>query len=199
MLLATERALALRCLACGRLRAHDFSLFSVSGTTSLDLECPCGSPKASITRRQGALALDCACIACGECHLISIPVKECSGLPWIDIACPRWGVLIGALGEAHRALRRVARGALEEVCWDLERSGYFSQPGAMRAALEAVQAAAELDELRCGCGCDRIEVDVYPDKLELVCMSCRAAAVIDAGSVGEAPGPRLDATGNGYN
>ena len=77
-------------------------------------------------------------------------------------------------------MRSCARGSLGELALDPEREGYFVNPRGDESVLGAVQAAAEVDRLGCACGQRRIEIEIYPEKVELICTSCRSAAVLYA-------------------
>lgn len=182
MLLTAERALALRCLACGRLLAHPFSLFSLSKQTTpaLTFDCSCGRRTGSLLRRGRMIEIDYACIVCESYHSITLPIKPILRNGVTDLHCVATGVLLGCIGEEKEAVRSCARGSLEELALDPERERYFVNPEVMRSVLGALQAAAEVDRLGCACGQRQIEIEIYPEKVELICTFCQSAAVLYA-------------------
>src|SRR5690606_35642635 len=161
MLLTAERALALRCLACGRLLAHPFSLFSLSKQTTpaLTFDCSCGRRKGSLFRRGRMIEIDDACIVCESYRSITLPIKPILRNGVTDLHCVATGVLLGCIGEEKEAVRSCARGSLQELWLDPERERYFVNPEVMRSVLGALQASAEVDRLGCACGQRQIEIE----------------------------------------
>lgn len=126
------------------------------------------------------IKIDCACVVCDAYHKISFPVREVVGAEAVDLICPQTGVAIGSCGDETSAMRAAARDTLDAMVLDPECDGYFVSPGVMHALLQAIQAAAELERLSCGCGDDAVEVDIYPEKVELICTSCDSTVVLYA-------------------
>mgnify|MGYP007100548937 CR=1 FL=1 len=57
---------------------------------------------------------------------------------------------------------------------------YFTRPEVMFQVLGHLKSLAEKENLICQCGNRRIKVDVFPDKLELRCISCHSLLIIYA-------------------
>lgn len=185
MLRETERALAFRCLACGRLHAHRFSLFALSQQSLLALDCSCGCRKSSLWRRGRMMRIECACIVCDTFHTIVLPINQIARGDVVALVCPRTGVAIGSVGDEASAMSAAAHDALDGMVLDPQYREFFRSPRVMHALLQGLQGAMELDRLACACGGDSIAVDVYPEKVELVCASCGSVVIIYAEDEGD--------------
>lgn len=187
MLRKTERTLAFRCLACGRLHAHRFSLFELSQRSPLAFDCSCGCRKASLLRRGRTMMIDCACVVCDVFHKIILPVNRVAREEVVDLACPSTGVVLGSVGDDASVMKAASQDALDAMVLDPEYSDFFRNPRVMHALLQALQGALELDRLSCACGGGPVEVDIYPDKVELVCATCESVVVIYAEDEADLP------------
>jgi hypothetical protein len=80
---------------------------------------------------------------------------------------------MGFVGEAADVVELVElwEGELEQEVLE-DWSGYFDHPEVMYELLERLHTLAEADELMCVCGSSRIEMEIFPDRLELSCTEC---------------------------
>lgn len=174
MLVQTERTLALRCSACGRLAIQPFSLFAFSKGRTHSVECPCGFRIALLNHRSRIPRTTFTCVVCEASHpqeLRRLWVREL-----ISLRCQATGVDVGYIGTEERVREAIAGdGSLESLLFDPECEGYFANPKVMHEVLSAVQAMAEVGRVRCACGADRVELDIYSERIELICSACGGA------------------------
>ena len=64
-----------------------------------------------------------------------------------------------------------------DVQIDLEE---FVNPQVMHGVLEKLQELAENNKIKCGCEHSSVGIDIYGDKVELVCSFCGSAVLIGA-------------------
>lgn len=77
MVLEKSTALAMRCSTCGRLKIDQLNIFELSGDTSSDLYCECGSKKISVTKKgSDYIKVDYYCIICDHEHSVVLPAQN---------------------------------------------------------------------------------------------------------------------------
>ena len=183
LLLSTGRMLAFRCPLCGRFSSHALSLFSFMRGRPLRINCGCGFNKMTISSAAHKNYLvRIACLACAGTHHIRLSRKEFWSEEIHRFRCAEIGVEIGYLGP-EQAVRKVVeddRDGLESIANDLGFDDFFNHPEVMLEVLGHLHFLAENENLSCQCGNRQIEVNVFPDKLELRCVSCESLLIVYA-------------------
>lgn len=183
MVIGTGRACCVRCPSCGRVEMHVFSLFNVSPTSSVRFKCGCGAVKAHISfRPRAGYVVRVRCPVCEREHAFPIKMREFAAARLLPLTCDETGLRLGFLGEPDCVEEAGAPSRLEigELIDELAASGYFSNSRIMRESLCALHAMARDGKLTCQCGNRCIEVQVFPDKLELHCPQCGSLILIYA-------------------
>ncbi|MGE5528408.1 MAG: hypothetical protein ACM3X6_04610 [Patescibacteria group bacterium] len=183
LLLSTSRTVALRCPLCGRFQIHTFSLFSFVRGRPLAITCGCGFNKMTISAAAHKnYRIQLACLACTGTHPVYLRRGELWGDALHRFHCPEVGAEVGYLGP-EQTVRRVAaeeRDRLDSIANDLGFDDFFIHPEIMLGTLAHLHFLAGSKNLGCQCGNQEIEVDVFPDKLELRCMSCDSLLIVYA-------------------
>jgi hypothetical protein len=174
----TEKKIALRCTLCGKLEQHVLSIFSFSGCHSHRIHCSCGFRKAVINMKDRRnVHIQVPCILCETEHVFTYPAKQFWGAGLEGLICPESAAELGYFGDDE-----TVQMAVEE--WEKTHSGgfdeYFNNPAVMFDMLNHLHQVAENRRLFCNCGSREIEVDLYPDCLELHCSRCSAISRIPA-------------------
>jgi|GEM_PF-3492144 hypothetical protein len=147
MLINTKFDLFVRCPNCGRGSAHDLSLFDLSKGRTISLPCPCGLTTARVRKYRGTITFLVACLICERFHFLSMPMRDlCSGKA-VNLYCPLTGAPL-ALGTES---------SLDPI---------------IDEALLILDDLALRGGILCQCGHGEMDVEPYPDRLELVCKSC---------------------------
>lgn len=181
MLVQTERTLALRCPACGRQHAQGFSLFGFTRVSSRTLHCDCGSEIARIERRGRVVRTAFTCLICDGLHECYFSTHRFLTATMIPIVCTQTGTELGCIGEPDAVQQALAgEDVLENLVFDPECVDYFENPRVMHDTLASIQAMAEVGRLGCACGNNRVELDIYPEKVELICPDCDSTVVLNA-------------------
>ncbi len=186
MLIATERTLALRCPVCGRLEFHKVSWFDFSGRSSLRIQCKCGFNKAILhTKNLQTYLLQMSCLVCEEVHILRFAKKEFWNDLLIPLQCPDTDQELGYIGSAAEIEKVVndKRDNADSIFNNLGFDDYFSNPQVMFETLNHLHQLAEESQLFCRCGNDQIEIDVFPEKLELRCPNCQSLHIIYAETI----------------
>lgn len=183
MLLSTGRTVALRCPLCGRFSLHSLSLFTFGRKRPLRVTCGCGFTKMTIsspTHKNYFVQL--ICLACTGTHRVHLKHKEFFGDSVIYLRCPEIDAIIGYIGSDRAVRDAVAADSkrVGSIANDLGFSDLFNQPEVMMEVLGHLHFLAENENLNCQCGNCQIEVDVFPDKLELRCVSCHSLLIVYA-------------------
>jgi len=121
-----------------------------------------------------------ACLACAETHLVRLGRQKFWGEEVCRFRCPEIDVEVGYLGPEQAVHRLVDEGReqLRNIANDLGFDDFFNYPQVMLGVLGHLHFLAENENLGCQCGNRQIEVDVFPDKLELRCVSCHSLLIV---------------------
>jgi len=176
MLINKETTLSLRCPACGILMADYVHAFSFSGNRQMDLECSCGQKKASIFREDNDnYILAFLCAICEQEHILSYSDEEI----WRNIPrplkCREAGIQVGKLGPQKGLI-----GKLETIAEHMQGDDFFINPGLVLNILDRLQGLAIEGKLFCYCGSQEVHVDLFADRIKLICQDCAGELLIAA-------------------
>ena len=177
MIVNSERALALYCPACQGIQDHVFSIFEISKYPR-HLQCSCGFVQGHIRHLEKHYELDLLSVAGDRIRLL-YSLREFLFLPLVAILEPQSGQEVGYLGHPYEveeaAFLLGDEWEYSDVQIDLDE---FVNPQVMHRVLEKLQELAENDRIKCGCEHPSVGVDIYADKVELVCSFCGSAVLI---------------------
>lgn len=173
MVFYSERALAILCPACQRTEVHVFSLFAIS-QGHFQLVCSCGFSQGHLRRVNKNFELDVLIVA-GERARIRLVRTELFCTPLLSLFSPLSGDHLGYLGYPREVENIVA-----ESSSLLPMFGNIVNPEIMSETLEVLQGLAEQQKIRCDCEHSSIGIDVYADRVDLVCAFCGSVVQIDA-------------------
>lgn len=186
MLVSTQRSVALRCPLCGRLDFNQITLFDFSGRVPVRISCKCGFNKLIInTRNYKEFFLQLPCLICEEIHIIRFSRQDFLKKSTLILRCAETAQELGYIG-ARDSIERVIRQKqddIESIINNLGFDDYFSNPQVMFEVLNHLHQIVEDNQLFCLCGNNHIEIDVFPEKLELHCPICQSLHIIYAETV----------------
>lgn len=183
MIVSTEATLAMRCPTCGKLEFHKISRFALTGWRKLQVNCSCGALKLVISAiRKKQYRLQIPCVLCGSQHLRTFTGNAFWPHGVIGFFCFDTGLELGYLGPVEEVQRLAGhREAVSGIPVDEFMSkDYFHNSEVMYAVLNHVHSLAERRMIYCQCGNQDIEVDVFPDRLELHCSNCDSINIVYA-------------------
>jgi len=186
VLVDTQRILALRCPLCGRLEFNNFSLFDFSGHTPAHIICKCGFNKLTVTTKNcREFYLQIPCLICEDIHILKFSREELWDNSLVPLHCGETGQELGYIG-IKTTLEKVVSKKQDDIESIVNNQGfedYFCNPQVMLEVLNHIHRIAADNKLFCLCGNDRIEIEVFPEKLELHCPACNSLHIIYAETI----------------
>lgn len=183
MLIPTTTVIALRCQFCGRMSFQGLSLFQFSRTRSHRFECTCGEELFSIiSKDRKVFWLQFICSMCESRHVIRLAKREIWSSQVFDLYCEDTGLEVGHTGPREAVRQRVQEQdkTLAEMAQQLGFTDYFENPDVMYQVLEHLHKIAENGNLYCSCGNQDVEIEIFPDFVELRCDHCLAKVTVMA-------------------
>lgn len=181
MVISTYTTVALTCPKCGKLDFYALSRFSMSGKGIAVLKCECGANLLSVGRNKGKTYwLEVECSMCEDTHFFAFNYKELWLGKLITLACEETGVEIGFIGSRELVRKNVENmdKSVQEMAEELGYGEYFNNPEIMYKVLEHLHTIADSGHLYCSCSNHNLEVEVYPDRMELHCNDCGAIGIV---------------------
>jgi len=187
MLISTQRTLALRCPLCGKMEFDPISWFDFSGKDSVQIKCKCGFNKLIINSKNNYrdFYFQIPCLICDEVHIIKFSKTELWGKINLVLRCTTNGQELGYIGSktAIEKLINQKRDDLDSVINNLGFDDYFTNPQVMYEILNHLHQLADSNQLFCHCGNNQIDIEVFPEKLELHCSFCQSLHIIYAETI----------------
>lgn len=183
MLFTSARTAALRCPLCGRFGVHPFTVFDFSSGRILKLKCECGYHKMTIsTRDYKEYSVQIPCLVCETTHHTQISREVLWGTEFHILRCPEHETEMGYIGRDSEVSDHIERhrNCDNSIANDEGFDDYFTSPDVMYQVLAHLHAISERGDLYCGCGQRNIDVEVFPERLELRCPSCKSVNVVYA-------------------
>jgi len=184
MLIATDAVLAMRCPECGKMDVHNFSRFAFPGGKAVFVRCSCQAPKLEVVKKRYGYVLELFCVVCETRHRFEFSGKILWSGEVVTLSCPETGLELGSIGPSAKIGEvEVVLGhekELEALFGEFVCSSYFHNPRIMYQVLVCLHSIAEHGGLYCQCGNCKIDVDIFPDRLELHCRDCDSINIIYA-------------------
>lgn len=171
VVVSTERTMALHCPACEKMQYHVFSMFELTKSPR-PLQCSCGFTQGHLAKKGRRYEVRLLCPS-GERLRLLYSLKEFSSAPLLSFLTPEDGEPLGFLGDYRQVEEAVAQ-------WEQENREEFTEPDVMHSILERLQALAREDKISCDCEHPSVGIDVFPDKVELICSFCGSAVLMGA-------------------
>ena len=188
MLIPTLNVAVLRCPSCGRLEYRSLCLFSFGGGRTWQAVCSCGTPLLTINRKKGRhFWLQYHCGMCGCLHVSHCDRQELWSREVLTLTCRETDLEAGFIGPREKVQRAVQRHdrTLAEVAQDLGFDDYLQKSDIMYQLLILVYQLAETGHVNCGCGNEDIEIEIFPDHLQLRCEACRTETNLPAATLAD--------------
>jgi len=182
MLIATDAVLTMRCPECGKVDVHNFSRFAFPRGKTVSINCSCGAVKLEVIKNRSSYLLKLACMVCETSHLHEISGKTLWSGEVTRLTCRETDLIVGNIGPVSKIGEIVMSHEQELGTFfgEVGRDSYFHNSRIMFEALNRLHDIVEDGELYCQCGNHKIEVDIFPDRLELHCKNCDSINIIYA-------------------
>lgn len=176
MVLSGDRTMALYCPACERLQYHKFAFFDISSSPR-PFQCNCGFTQGHIVKKKKRYEVRLLSPAGIQVRLL-YSFREFWAAPLLTFYFADEDEALGYLGNPQEVDQAVA-------AWnnDFVDPDDFEEPEIMSAILGYLQKLASASKISCECNHPAVGIDVYPDRVELVCSSCSSGIIIGATTV----------------
>lgn len=183
MIVATEFVVAVRCPSCGKMDFHSVSRFSFSNNNTHKITCTCGTPKLIIgTKNRQHYWFQIPCVLCETNHLVYYKAKQLWSNELNFFYCTDADIELGYFGpeEKVKTFSENYDNNIESLVEELGYDDYFNSPDIMFEVLNSLHEIAEEGFLYCDCGSFQIEIDIFPDRVELQCKNCNSVVIVYA-------------------
>jgi hypothetical protein len=186
MIITTGNVIAIRCPDCGTLEFHLLNLFAFGRQKKqVKIDCSCGAQLAVIgTKDFQTFWFQVNCLMCEAVHLINLSRKRVLAKKVEIVACEDTGVEVGYIGPKETVKRYIQQQdkSLREMADEIGFGEYFDSPEIMYQVLDYLYDIADSDKLYCECGNFQVDIDAFPERLELKCSHCDCNVVVYAES-----------------
>lgn len=183
MLIATNAVMAMRCPVCGKMEFHDFSRFAVCKSRPVTINCSCGAAKLIInTKNHSFYRLQIPCLVCETNHYMEVTGRSLWSCDVTRLSCYDTDLELGYIGPEPKIRQIISAQEQElvDLVDDVNDEGYFHNSDIMYEVLNCLHEIADQGDLYCQCGNLKIEVELFPDCLELHCRNCDSVNIIYA-------------------
>ena len=183
MLIKISTTIALSCPACGRLEREEINIFELPVGELKKLSCSCGAEKASIIKTEDSrVQINYFCLHCNKAHKVNVSSHQFwHSQNLITLSCRETGLNPGFFGPPDHVDEEIKKEKqdLELMAAELGFDD-FKNPDIMLQALDIIHDIAAEGALNCECGSDDINIELFSDKIQLICNNCGSHLNIDA-------------------
>jgi len=181
--IATSAVLAMRCSECGKMEFNDFSRFSFCRGKTVQICCSCGATKLTIsTKNLSSYWLQIPCLICDSKHFMEFTGKSLWSGEITCLSCQDTDLELAHIGPESKVAKMATsyEQELETLVDEFGCDDYFHNSEIMYEVLNCLHDIADHGALYCQCGNRKIEVELFPDCLELQCKNCDSVNIIYA-------------------
>lgn len=174
------KTLITRCRFCGRLRKYNLNLFNLMEGNKIEYKCECGETNIAIQKIGNSYKAKIGCFSCGYKHSIELSLKDI--LKEKNILHCIYGSKLCFLGSEKKANQivlenQISMGKSENIAYGEK---YFNNFKIFAKALKQLYYLNSEEKINCDCGRSDIQIQLFSDRLELKCKSCRSVKIIFA-------------------
>ncbi len=186
VLVTTNTVLTLHCAKCGKINLFALSRFRCGKRGNVHFSCECGSSLLEISRKaRNIYCLRVVCCICQTDHCLNLPGREIWHQGVQSLLCENTGLILGYTGSKEEVRKAINKEAdvFREITAQLEDKDFYINPPIMLQVLDTLRRLSESEQIKCSCGQSNLEMETYPDRVEIRCTDCQAVEIIFAESV----------------
>lgn len=186
VLVTTNTVLTLHCPKCGKINLFVLSRFRCGKRSNVHFSCECGSSLLEISRKERNIyCLRVVCYMCQTDHCLNLPGKKIWHQGVQPLICENTGIVLGYTGSKEEVRKAINKEAdvFQEITAQLEEKDFYVNPPIMLRVLDSLRRLSEREQITCSCGQSDLEMETYPDRVEIRCTDCQAVGIIFAESV----------------
>ena len=174
-----------KCPICGEMQKYKLNIFSFSGNKAVILSCHCKKSYILITvGKNNKYTLSSPCIACNEFHKFELSAKTFWNGDIICFACPVLETDLFYAGDIVK-INEECTEYNDETDLIMNELGYDNleeeNPFVAEIA-DYLMSLSSKNKIGCNCDCNDIKMQVFYDRIEMLCTDCLTKTVIDASS-----------------
>ena len=181
MVISGCKTFILRCRFCGRLREYEFNIFQIMANNKVEYRCKCGENNVIIKRQDDKeIVIEIGCFNCGDKHYHKLSLKDI--LKDDNILYCLHGSKLSFLGSKNIG-NQILLGEqinIKEINIGKAGKDYFNNSDILAKALNKIYALNKENKLSCDCGNPKINIEFFPDRMELKCSNCKSVSIIFA-------------------
>lgn len=183
MIIDSSIFIAVRCGACSKLETHEISIFQLEKGEYYQVDCLCESYSFYIKTydfKNIFFKIPCSC--CDGEHVFNYRLKDIMGENIYFGACETTREVVLCVGNKTHIEEKVERmnQEIDHIMEELGYETYFHNADIMIEGLNRIHNIAEQHNLYCDCGSSEIDMNLFPDRIELRCLKCSSLNVIYA-------------------
>ena len=174
------KSIVVRCRFCGRLRRYELNIFNINENNVQEYKCKCGETNVKLARINNKVKLEIGCFSCGEIHHFILDLQKM--LKSKNILYCIFGEKLCFLGSKEKANQIILENQTN-LCDNSSISyegDYFTNFNILEKVLKHIYALNKDGKINCDCGKSKIDIQLFPDRLELKCNNCKSVKMIFA-------------------
>lgn len=181
MLINGCKTIVIRCRFCGRLRKYSLNIFNIMANSGIKYKCKCGETNIFIRKgNKNSLRIEIACFSCGDKHFYKVNLDEM--FKERNMLYCIYGPELCFLGSGKKANqilleKQISLGKSENATYG---DSYFNNFKILGKALKQLHGLNKEQKIDCDCGKSEIDIQLFPDRLELRCSNCHSVKIIFA-------------------
>lgn len=170
-----------KCPVCGKTQVFNLGIFSFSGNKAVVFGCKCKKSYISVqVGKNHKYILSSPCIACNEFHRFEINAKVFWNSKIICFDCPAIETDLFFAGDVNE-IKKECSGYEEETDLIMHQLGYDvlnEENPFVYGVFEHLENLKSRGRLKCACKSSDIKLQMFYDRVELLCTSCLSKTVI---------------------
>ena len=173
------KSIVTRCRFCGRLRKYELNIFNFNEDNIQEYKCKCGETNVKVERIGNKMKLEIGCFDCGDIHYFILDLQQI--LKSKNILYCIFGGKLCFIGSGEKAnqilLENQTNLCNNNVSYEED---YFTNFNILEKVLKQLYNLNKEGKINCDCGKFKIDVQLFPDRLELKCNNCHSVKIIFA-------------------
>lgn len=186
MIISTCTILGLYCSQCGKIHLYSLSRFRFSKNSHVRFFCECGNCLVNIERKgRDRYCLQLECLVCETKHSLIVRGKELWNNKVLPLSCENTGMEIAYMGTREEVIKHIQQSeqTILQFVTELSHEDYFVNPEIMYQVLDYLSKMVNEELMSCSCGWRYLELEVFPDRVQLNCPYCNAVGIVFAESI----------------
>lgn len=169
MVVSVQKTLLIRCEICGRIETYDINLFNIPKGEKIEYKSSFNSTGVFIkTLDYKTYFIESHCPICGSKHIYRYSLKHM-------LKYDNWSNI-----HEYKNCFIENKGYDEETVLkdEDEFNNYLKKFKILLSSLERLEKLNEEGKIICDCGNDKMRVELFPDRIELICENCKSVQII---------------------